>query len=98
MGENILLLDVQGISSVADYYVIATCQTERQLKSMARDLSVLSTSKRGQLLRGLEKQAEGGWVLLDFEDVLVHLFSADQRDYYNLEELWEEGKVVLKLQ
>ncbi len=65
---------------------------------MARDLSDLVDTKRGQLLRGLDKQADSGWVLLDFEDVLVHLFSADQRDYYNLEELWEEGKVVLKLQ
>ena len=93
-----MLLDIQGLSIVTDYYVIASGQSDRQLKAMARDIANLSGLKRRVVVHKLDEQAESGWILLDLGDVLVHLFSPEQRDYYNLEELWQEGKVLLMLQ
>jgi ribosome-associated protein len=51
----------------------------------------------GWLSRGLEGEAESGWLLLDFGDLIVHIFSPEQRSYYNLEELWHEARVVVRM-
>lgn len=61
--------------------------------------AVLENAKKEYQLSGKkEGYAQGGWVLVDFGDVIVHLFSEEQRDYYRLEELWSQGKVLLRLQ
>ena len=83
---------------VTDYFVIGTCQSDRQLRAMARSVAEITDTKRRTVVRNLNVQAESGWVLLDLGDVVVHLFSPEQRDYYNLEELWSAGKVRLRVQ
>jgi ribosome-associated protein len=95
-GENIQLLDIHEIASFADYFVICSGTSDRMLGSLAAavDESVKKTY-------GINCRTEGhtstGWVLVDVGDVVVHLFYADVRDYYQLEQLWEEGKVLLRL-
>lgn len=61
--------------------------------------SVLESMRKDHKKKGRkEGQARDGWLIVDYGDVIVHLFSPDQRSYYNLEELWSEGKILLKLQ
>ncbi len=99
-GENILLMDITGLSIFADYFVIASGGSDRQLKALADAASEAGeqVAKRRVLLRRIDEQAESGWVLIDLGDVVVHLFSPDQRKHYNLEGLWKEGKILLRVQ
>ena len=98
MGESILLLDLKGISILADYYVIANGRSDRQLKALARAVTDLAGQKRNRRLRDLDEQATSGWVLVDLGEVIVHLFIGRQRGYYGLEKLWSHGKVLLRVQ
>ncbi len=97
--EDIVLLDVSDHTSIASYFVIATIDNERQAKAIEDE--VLLQLRMGQNLRplGMEGVAEnsGGWVLLDYGDVIIHLFTEEKRVYYRLEELWNKATVVLKV-
>lgn len=99
-GENIVLMDISRQSIMADYFVIATGNSDRQLKALAEAVSDVAEgkAKRRVLLRRADEQADSGWILIDLGDIVVHLFSASQRKYYKLEELWKEGKVLLRVQ
>jgi ribosome-associated protein len=95
-GEEITVLDISQVSSFSDYFIICNGTSDRMLKSLSD--TVIETSKRSFSVNGrLEGRPENGWVLVDLGDIIVHLFSPDQRDYYQLEELWSNAKVVLKL-
>lgn len=96
-GEDILLLDIHEVSDFADYFVICTGTSDRMLQALAD--YVVEEAKKQLGLRGkLEGAPQDGWVLVDFGDLILHLFSPDRRNYYRLEELWSRGKVVLRLQ
>ncbi|MBN2550357.1 MAG: ribosome silencing factor [Anaerolineales bacterium] len=96
-GEDIILLDIHDISDFADYFVICSGTSDRMLQALADDLS--EKARQQMNLRGrLEGVPQDGWMLLDYGDVIIHLFSPDRRDYYRLEELWSKGKVLLRLQ
>jgi len=96
-GENILLLDIKDVASFADYFVLCTGTSDRMLDALAE--STLQTMRKEHQKRGIRQgEAREGWIVVDYGDVVVHLFSPDQRQYYSLEELWHTGKVVLKLQ
>ena len=95
--ENIILLDIHEIASFTDYFIICTGTSDRMLDS-------LSTAVRERIketydfIGRIEGSPSDGWLVTDFGDVVVHLFSPDQRSYYRLEELWEKGKILLRLQ
>lgn len=96
-GEDILLLDIREFSDFADYFIICSGTSDRMLQALADD--VLEKLRERHHLRGrVEGLPEDGWILLDYGDVIVHLFSPDRRDYYRLEELWSKGKILLHLQ
>jgi ribosome-associated protein len=99
-GENILLMDIAGQSIFADYFVIASGTSERQLRALAEAVSGVADqlAKRRHLLRRVDEQAESGWILIDLGPVVVHLFSPAQRKHYNLEGLWKEARVLLRVQ
>ena len=95
--EDILLLDIHEIASFTDYFVICTGTSNRMLDSLAK--GVLESTKKELGINGREEgQSQEGWLLVDFGDVVVHIFSPEQRDYYRLEQLWERGKTLLRLQ
>ncbi len=96
-GENIILLDLQGIASFTDYFVICTGTSDRMLDALA-DVVRRDVRKTHQKKGRLEGVSRDGWLLVDYGDIVVHLFSPDQRDYYRLEELWQEGKTLLHIQ
>ena len=96
-GENILLLDLQKVAMFTDYFILCTGTSDRMLDALAE--GVEDAARQKHTVRGhREGQAASGWVVVDFGQVIVHLFAPEVRDYYKLEDLWREGKVLLRLQ
>lgn len=90
---SIALLDVSGPLVIADYFVIGTVMNTRQAQAIARELDAVMKQERGHRRRntgGLESE-DSNWVLLDFDEVVVHLFLAEARAYYSLEDLWADA-------
>jgi ribosome-associated protein len=96
-GEDVLLMDIREIADFADYFVMCTGTSDRMLQGLANDL-MKNIRKEKQIHGRVEGAAEDGWILIDFGDVIVHLFSPDRRKYYRLEDLWGKGKILLRLQ
>jgi len=90
------MLDTHVVSSIADYFVIATADNERQLKALSDDIQK-QLKKRKVLPLGVEGTPDSGWVLLDYNGVIVHLFSPALRDFYQLEQVWEKAPVVVRM-
>jgi ribosome-associated protein len=95
--EDILLLDLVGVCSFTDYFVIATGISERTLKALSDEVRRLGKEEFDGAYGRKEGEASSGWLLIDFGDVIVHLFSKEMRRYYQLEELWEAGKVLVRV-
>jgi ribosome-associated protein len=91
------LLDLKDIASFTDYFVVCNGTSDRMLDALAKTVVEEIRSQHKKKGR-VEGEARDGWLVVDYGDVVVHLFSPDQRDYYQLEELWDEGKILLKLQ
>jgi ribosome-associated protein len=96
-GEDIVLMDVREQVYFTDYFIIATAASQRQLQSLGNDL-VREVRAEFGLHTKPEGNSANGWVLVDFGDIVVHLFSEEQREFYALEELWQEGQVLLRIQ
>lgn len=96
-GEDIVLIDLKDIVSFTDYFVLCTGTSDRMLDALA-DSAIEEMRKKHRKKGKKEGLARDGWLVIDFGDVVVHLFSTDQRDFYGLEDLWSEGKVLLRLQ
>jgi ribosome-associated protein len=96
-GEDIVLLDIRGYAIFADYFVICSGTSDRMIQGLADGLAE-EISNYCKLKPRLEGSAQVGWVLADFGDIVVHFFSPDRRNYYRLEELWSQGKVLVHLQ
>ena len=93
---DVVLLDVRGITAFTDYMVIMSADNRRQLAALVTELEhVVQTG--GLRLHHIEGTAESGWVLLDFSDVVVHVFSEEQRAYYRLEQVWREAKTLVRI-
>jgi len=91
------LLDIQKIASFTDYFILCTGTSDRMLDALAD--AILESVRSPHRKKGSKQgEARAGWVVVDYGDVVVHLFSPDQRDYYNLEDLWQDGKVLLRVQ
>jgi ribosome-associated protein len=91
-------LDIRPVSVVADYFVICSGSSERQLEAVTRDIT--EALKREAQLAPLHKEGDSrsGWVLLDYGDVVVHIFSPAEREYYRLEELWGAALPLVRIQ
>ncbi len=85
------LLDVRGISSIADYFVILSGNSTRQVVSIAEEIEE-QMSKAGEEPLNKNGYKTATWVLLDYEDIMVHVFQKDERVFYDLERLWKDGK------
>ena len=96
-GSDILILDTRTVSSIADYFVIATAESERQIKAIVDDIQKKMKAHK-ILTLGVDGEAESGWVLLDYGNILVHIFDPGTRDYYQLEELWSNAPTVVRIQ
>lgn len=91
------VMDIRDISTLGDYFVISSGENQRQLRAITRQLTEELASRQVRPTR-LEGDAESGWILIDYADVVVHVFSDDLRRFYNLEELWQDAPIVLDIQ
>ncbi len=92
-----MLLDTRGICSFADYFVMCSAQSSRQIKAIYGEI-MHSIKKEGILPRHCEGTVDSGWLLLDYGDVIVHIFATIERDYYQLDELWSQASPVVRIQ
>ena len=88
---DITVIDLTGISPATNYFVIATGTSARQARTVVDEISV-EAKKQGHQRFGIAGYDKGEWILLDFVTVVVHIFSPDQREYYNLEMLWGDAE------
>src|SRR5437879_2429815 len=95
--SDIILLDIRDVSTIADYFVICSGNNTRQIQAIA-DAIDEELGKQGARVLHREGVAESGWLLLDFGDVIIHIFGPKEREYYRLERLWSEAKTVVYLQ
>lgn len=92
-GRDVILLNLQGISMVTDYFLIVTGNSTTQVKAITDNLSEKLPELGLPVLR-IEGLQEAKWVLVDCGDLVVHVMTPDQREFYNLERLWGDAKVV----
>lgn len=92
-----VVMDISKRSSFADYFVICSGENERQIRAIAGAVrDELSAEERHP--RRIEGEAVSGWMVVDYGDVVVHVFNVNQREFYRLEELWSDAKTVLSIQ
>jgi ribosome-associated protein len=97
-GSDIVLLDIRPVSLLADYFIICSGDSERQVKAIL-DETLERVKKEAEVVPlSVEGGASSGWVLIDYGDVIIHIFSPNQREYYSLEKLWSEATMVVRVQ
>lgn len=94
--KDILMLDIRQRSTFAEFFVICSGETDRHLKAIVEEVD-RAISEEGEALLHREGAIDSGWVLLDFGDVVVHVFSPQQREYYALEQLWADAIPLVRI-
>jgi ribosome-associated protein len=94
---DIAMLDVRALCSFADYFVICTGETKRHIEAIWQDIGEILKSK-GVVPHHNEGTPDSGWMLADFGSVIVHIFAPLERDYYQLEKLWNKAIPVVRIQ
>jgi ribosome-associated protein len=97
-GENIVLLDIRGQTLISDYFILCSGNSERQLKAIADGIGESLAETLQIKPRHTEGAPSTGWILMDFADIIVHIFTPNTRAFYDLEGLWSEAQVLLKMQ
>lgn len=92
--ENLVLMDLSAVNSYFGYFLIATAASGLHMRTMMREIRKLFGSKIPQKGSRTPDDAESGWVIVDFVDVVVHIFLRDQRKFYNLERLWGDATII----
>jgi len=96
-GENVLLLDIRAISPIADYFILCSGKSDRQLKAIIEGVSDHTRRNLGVDPRHVEGESVSGWVLIDYSDIILHVFTPQTRAYYNLEALWKDAPVLMRM-
>ena len=95
--SDIVLLDARGVCSFADYFVICNGESQRQIQAIYEEVEQV-LKKAGIQSHHLEGTIDSGWLLLDFGDVIVHIFAPFEREYYQLDKLWSRAKPIIRIQ
>jgi len=94
---DIVLLDTKGVCSFADYFVICSGDSERQIKTIYEEIGHI-LKEAGVLPHHHEGTVDSGWLLIDFGDVIVHIFTPFEREHYQLDKLWGQASTVVRIQ
>ena len=92
-GEDIKIIDITGVSVLADYFIIASGNSESQISALVDNVEE-ELHKAGYHLKQREGRSGASWILLDFGDILVHVFDKENRLFYDLERIWKDGKDI----
>ncbi len=92
-GLNVKVIEIADISAIADYFVIATGTSSTHVKALADEVEDY-LNRNGISVSHTEGYRSNSWILLDYVDVVVHVFSDEAREYYDLERLWQDGKII----
>lgn len=92
-GEDIKIIDISEISIMADYFVVASGSSTTQIQALVKNVEE-NLHKAGCVMKRMEDDRNSSWVLLDFGDVVVHVFNREDRLFYDLERIWSDGKIV----
>ncbi len=93
-GEDILVLDISKIADFADYFILCSGTSDRMLNSLADALTETLKKNKVQVAKREGQPAEG-WIIVDAGDVIIHLFSPEKREFYQIEQLWAQGKTLV---
>lgn len=96
--SDIIILDMREQSIFTDVFLLCNGESNRQINAIANAIQEDAKQEAGISPMGKEGDPNSGWVLVDYGDLIVHIFSPEKRAYYNLEDLWQEGYVVLRMQ
>ena len=91
--EDIQVIDISEVSTIADYFLIATGTNTNQIQALV-DAVDEALVKNGQSARQVEGSRNSSWVLMDYNDIIIHLFSREDRLFYDLERIWKDGKTI----
>lgn len=94
-GNDITILDISEISVLADYFIIAGGSNRNQIQAMSDSVEE-ALGRAGYVPKQIEGYQSAGWVLLDFKDIIIHVFSKEDREFYDLERVWRDGKEITK--
>jgi ribosome-associated protein len=97
LGSNIVVLDMEQVSLLADYFVLCDADSRPQFRAILDEIEDRTRAAGSRRLH-VEGGADSGWVLIDFGSVVVHVFDPELRDYYNLEDLWKQARLVVRVQ
>jgi ribosome-associated protein len=97
LGSDVAMLDMQDVSLLADYFILCSVDSSPQFKAILDEVEK-QTKASGSRCLHVEGKPESGWILLDYGDVVVHIFDPEVRAYYNLEGLWKEARLVVRIQ
>jgi ribosome-associated protein len=97
LGTNIVVLDMEQVSLLADYFVLCDAESRPQFRAIINEIEDRTRAAGARRLH-VEGGAESGWVLVDFGSVVVHVFDPELRDYYDLEGLWKQARLVVRVQ
>ena len=92
-GEDVCAIDISSVSVLADYFVIANGNSDSQVRALVDNVEE-KMHKAGYELKEQEGNNSGTWVLLDYGDIIIHIFDRENRPFYNLERIWSDGKDV----
>jgi ribosome-associated protein len=92
-GEDVKIIDISGISDFADYFVIATGNNPNQLDAMEEAVGE-SLDKVNAVHKNTEGNRDSSWILMDYGDVIIHIFDKESRAFYDLDRIWKDGKTV----
>ncbi|AIQ73129.1 MULTISPECIES: ribosome silencing factor [Paenibacillus] len=90
---NVVALDLRNVSPISDYFIVCHGNSDIQVQAIATEVRKV-VHEAGGVIKGIEGMDSARWVLMDLGDVIVHIFHRDEREYYNIERLWSDAKVV----
>lgn len=96
-GVEILLLDITLIANFADFFVIMTGENKRHIEALSDSITTGMKNSEFKLI-SKEGNSESGWILLDYGDIIIHIFGTEQREYFQLEKLWEDATALIRIQ